>query len=81
MASVQEYRKFADECLRWATEAEPEEDKELFLQMARDWILAAVQLEAGRSPEKVRENLQRSSCLRGTLSIPIGDPIGASHFG
>jgi hypothetical protein len=36
MASVQEYRKFADKCRRWATEAEPEEDKELFLQMARD---------------------------------------------
>jgi len=64
MASVQEYRKFADECLRWATEAEPEEDKELFLQMARDWILAAVQLEAGRSPERVRDNLRRFTCLR-----------------
>ena len=37
MATVQEYKKFAAECLRWATEAELEEDKELLLQMARDW--------------------------------------------
>ncbi|MGA8615536.1 MAG: hypothetical protein WB760_28420 [Xanthobacteraceae bacterium] len=61
MASVQEYKKFATECLRWATEAELEEDKENLLRMARDFALAAIQLEAGRLPGEVGDNLRRSA--------------------
>ena len=45
MATVSEYRQFANECLRWATEAETEEERNAFLQMARDWTLAALRLE------------------------------------
>jgi len=46
MATAQEYRKFAEECLRWADEADTEEFKDAFIQMARDWTLAAMRLEA-----------------------------------
>ena len=52
MAKVPEYKKFAAECLRWATEAELEEDQEALLEMAQDFSVAAIQLEAGRLPEK-----------------------------
>jgi hypothetical protein len=45
MTTVQEYRKFAEECLRWATEAETEEFKNAFIEMARDWTLAAMRLD------------------------------------
>jgi hypothetical protein len=50
MAKAQEYRKFAEECLRWADEAETEEFKDAFIQMARDWTLAAMRLEAVAAP-------------------------------
>lgn len=45
MATASEYRQFAKECLRWATEAETEEFRQAFLDMARDWTLAATRLE------------------------------------
>jgi len=52
MATAQDYRKFAEECLRWAIEAETEEFKDAFLQMARDWTLAAMRLEGVLVPRQ-----------------------------
>jgi hypothetical protein len=53
MATAQEYRKFAEECLRWAEEAETEEFKDAFILMARDWTLAAMRLEGVSAPPQV----------------------------
>ena len=44
MATAKEYREFAAECLRWATEV-AEDERQAFLDMARDWTLAAMRLE------------------------------------
>jgi hypothetical protein len=43
--TAKEYREFAAECLRWATEVDSEEDRKSFLDMARDWTLAAMRIE------------------------------------
>jgi hypothetical protein len=43
--TAKEYREFAAECLRWATEVDSEEDRKSFLDMARDWTLAAMRVE------------------------------------
>jgi hypothetical protein len=43
--TAKQYREFAAECLRWATEVQTEEDRQSFLDMARDWTLAAMRLE------------------------------------
>jgi hypothetical protein len=45
MATVSEYRQFAKECLRWADEAKAEQDRAAFLELARDWTMAALRLE------------------------------------
>jgi hypothetical protein len=45
MTTGKEYREFADECLRSATEAESEKERQLYLDMARDWTLAAIRAE------------------------------------
>jgi hypothetical protein len=37
----------ASACLRRATEVQAEEDRQFFLDMARDWALAAMRLESG----------------------------------
>jgi hypothetical protein len=37
-------KQYAKECLRWAAEAETEEDRKALLDLARDWTLAAVRL-------------------------------------
>jgi hypothetical protein len=61
MTTAQDYRQFADECLRWADEAETEEFKDAFIQMARDWTLAAMQLEgacASPPPQNGRSSAQ-----------------------
>ena len=68
MTTASEYRKFADECLRWATEAETEEFKTAFLQMARDWTLAAMRVEGVLAPKqqdlapKQQDNERPTAC-------------------
>jgi hypothetical protein len=41
MATADEYRQFAEECLRWARDAKPDEERKAFLDMARAWTQAA----------------------------------------
>ena len=53
MDAADEYRQFANECLRWATEVEAEDDRQTFLDMARDWTLAALRLEGLLIPNKM----------------------------
>lgn len=43
--SAQEIRKFAEECQNWARVAVSEEQRELLLQMARTWTMAASRYE------------------------------------
>jgi hypothetical protein len=45
MTTADEYRDYAKECLRWADEAETDEQRQSFVDMARDWTLAALRLE------------------------------------
>jgi hypothetical protein len=52
MATADEYRQYAKECLQWADEAKTDDERRSFLDMARDWTLAAMRLEGmvlGRS--------------------------------
>ena len=44
MTTADEYREYAIECLRWAEEAETNEQRQSFLDMARDWTLAALRV-------------------------------------
>jgi len=59
MTTAQEYRNFADECLRWADEAETEEFRNAFMQMARDWTLAALRLDGLSVPRQSEDQAHR----------------------
>jgi hypothetical protein len=50
MTTADEFREFARECLQWADEAETDDQRQSFLDMARDWTLAAFRLEGLVSP-------------------------------
>jgi hypothetical protein len=45
MTTADEYRQYANECLRFADEAETDDLRQSFLDMARDWTLAAMRIE------------------------------------
>jgi hypothetical protein len=62
MTTPNEYREFAAKCLHWATEVDSEEDRQSFLDMARDWTLAAMRLEGILIPD----GEQHLSPLSGT---------------
>jgi len=47
MSAAQEYRHFMNECLHWAATARSEEERSTFLQMAKTWHEAALELERG----------------------------------
>jgi hypothetical protein len=55
MATAKEYREFAAECLRWATEVDSEQDRQSFLDMARDWTLAAMRPEGILIPDSEQQ--------------------------
>jgi hypothetical protein len=44
--STEEIREFAEECENWARDAVSDEQRELLLQMARTWTMAASRYEA-----------------------------------
>ena len=51
MSTVDEYHKFARDCLRWAARARTEEEqRKQFLSLAQDWTQAASGLEGVQVP-------------------------------
>ena len=69
MATVNEYRQFANECLRWAAEAETEDDRKAFLELARDWTLAALRLEGVLTPDPKQTRLPSNRELGTRLGV------------
>ena len=53
--TAKEYPEFAVECLRWAIKVEAKDNRQAFLDMARDWTLAAMRLEGLLVPETKME--------------------------
>ncbi|HUI15720.1 MAG TPA: hypothetical protein VL048_19860 [Xanthobacteraceae bacterium] len=45
MTSPDEFRQYAEECLRWARQAQDEDTQKRFLELANAWTLAAAQLD------------------------------------
>jgi hypothetical protein len=45
MTTSREYRQFARECTKWADETDTNEAREAFLDLARDWIFAALTVD------------------------------------
>jgi hypothetical protein len=50
MSTVDEYHKYARDCLRWAARARTEEQRRQFLTLAQDWTQAASGLEGMQVP-------------------------------
>ena len=69
MATVNEYRQLANECLRWAAEAETEDDRKAFLELARDWTLAALRLEGVLTPDPKQTRLPSNRELGTRLEV------------
>jgi hypothetical protein len=49
MTTPQEYRQYAEECLRWAREAKTEIERQQLLELANAWVQAAA-LQDGALP-------------------------------
>jgi hypothetical protein len=48
--SADDYRKFARQCTEWAVNAATDQDRETFLELARDWTFAALSLDRNVQP-------------------------------
>jgi hypothetical protein len=49
MSSAKEYREYVDKCIGWAESAETDYERDIFLQMAKGWLEAAL-IASGASP-------------------------------
>jgi hypothetical protein len=67
MTTVNEYRQFANEGLRWAAEAKTEDDRKALLELARVWTFAALRLEGVLTPNPKQTRLPSNREL-GTRS-------------
>ena len=47
MCTADEYRQFAEECLRWACDAKTDEERKTFFDMARAWTQAEAKTIGG----------------------------------
>jgi hypothetical protein len=52
MSTVDEYHKYARDCLRWAARARTEEQRKQFLSLAHDWRQAALLIEDDPVPSE-----------------------------
>jgi hypothetical protein len=50
MSSAKEFREYADECMVWAKQAQTDDEREIYLNMAQDWIRAAATLAMPIAP-------------------------------
>ena len=55
MPTAQEYRQFADECVRSANDAELSETTASLLALAQSWRIAALEIESGVTMFRRRE--------------------------
>jgi hypothetical protein len=60
MASTDEYRRLAAECLRIARESQNPKDRALLLRMAESWIRLAERGEERESPAEARSAGEQS---------------------
>jgi hypothetical protein len=51
--TANEFRDYAKECLKWADEAKTDDQRQSFLDMARDWTLAAARFDGALVPPQV----------------------------
>ena len=61
MSTVDEYRKLARDCLRWANRALTEEQRKQFLNLAREWQQVASGLEGVQVPPQQVAPLQQDA--------------------
>jgi hypothetical protein len=59
MTTADEYREYANECLQWAEQSETDSQRHYFLDMARDWTLAALRLVQSAQPERMEAQNHR----------------------
>jgi hypothetical protein len=51
MTTPQEYRKYAEECLRWAREAKTDTERQQLIELANEWIQAAALDDVARGTD------------------------------
>jgi hypothetical protein len=67
MASAKEYRENANDCLIWAKTVTNDNDRTIFLDMARNWLEAASGAEGNKITYRLRaKRLERPPLVTGT---------------
>ena len=66
MATANEYRTYARECLQWASETDAEDQRIRFLNMARSWTHAALRIDGILVP--VQSERPEIAALDGLVS-------------
>jgi hypothetical protein len=61
MTTSDEYRKFANECARYAAEAGKDDDRAAFLGLVQDWTFAAMATDRATETPNFNDRVERSA--------------------
>jgi hypothetical protein len=68
MPSAEQYRYYAEQCLRWADEAANAADREIFFEMANVWT--QLELSSGSGVGNSRSSLSSGIQVHATEETP-----------
>ena len=78
MSTVDEYHKYARDCLRWAARAGTEEQQQRFLSLAHDWTQAALGLEGVPFPSERSNRIPNEATADRPLGLTGPDTVLAA---
>jgi hypothetical protein len=74
MSKTDEYRQFANDCIVWARRATSDDQREQFLELAKQWMSDAEGIDQGIEPRRAK-----ASEMAGEEIDRLGDPLATEE--
>jgi hypothetical protein len=74
MTTADEYRQFANDCIRWARIATSDDQREQFLELAKKWMSEAESIDQG-----IELRPAKASEMAGEEIDRLGDPLATDE--
>jgi hypothetical protein len=74
MSKTDKYRQFANDCIMWARRATSDDEREQFLELAKEWMSDAESVDQGIELQRAK-----ASEMAGEEIDRLGDPLATDE--
>jgi hypothetical protein len=74
MSTTDEYRQFANDCIVWARLATSDDQRERFLELAKEWMSDGESIDQG-----IEQRRAKASEMAGAAIDRLGDPLATDE--